>query len=216
MKLEAARRLELTEPTESGDQVEGRYSGVKVAVADLQVTLTFEVPVHWVVIRLTIEQINDPDVVFTEDQKFDRKIGVLAEDGYAPTVGEALKPAQIRQHLLDFFHRFPHAELRGPVLTVPHAEGESAAALRDGSRLVNALSAAIREAPRMPLEAPPVLIQRPEDRLSNRLAQMKSALIVVGCLVVCVVAFALLPAVVAATGIAFAGLIAFLMLRDVP
>ena len=219
-RLQQARRLELTEPVEAGENIEGKYGGLKVTLIDrperaLQFKL--DATVHWVWIKPRIEEINDPDVVTTGDEVFDRKIGVLAEGGYAPTVTEVLKYPELRVQLHEFFHRFPLAEFRGATLTVPHAEAETAAALKDASRLLHAMNGAISGAPRVALEAPPQL--PPEVHFWRDPVRKKEAIIWGSFLVALVtigVTFSHTPFWLVAPAAVVAGAIAYLLNRRLP
>lgn len=163
-RLDVARRLELSDVSESGDAVEGTFRGVKVGLEDhgLERTLTFHLgrPVRWTSIGLRTKEVNDPDVVQTGDQGFDATLTVLADDGAEPTVRAVFDAPVLRQAMLDFFLKFPNAVMRRGVLTMPHVaaqKAETSEALERASRLVNALRAAMDETPEEPLEAPPVI-----------------------------------------------------------
>ncbi|MBX7096160.1 MAG: hypothetical protein K1X89_00475 [Myxococcaceae bacterium] len=159
-RLDTARRLELTEFSEVGDQVEGKFGGHQVALTDGSprvVTFTVAGEVPWETIGLRTQDLNDPDLTLTGDAGFDETIRVLAKDGHQPAMAEVMKTTPLRERLRDFFTRFPDAELRGAALRVPHAPEVSSTALREGARLLNALQASIALAPRTAVEAPPRL-----------------------------------------------------------
>ena len=130
--IERATRLELTDVEARESSVRGRFRAVLVdideAESELKMTFFLERPVSWKQISLKISEINDPDIVVTEDQPFDDSITVEAHDGAAPTVSHIFKDADVRAKTLDLFARFHEASFSRNKLVIARVPLEGAAA----------------------------------------------------------------------------------------
>ncbi len=162
--IERATKLELTDVEARESSVRGRFGGVLVdldgANSELKFTFFLERPVSWKQISLKISEINDPDIVVTEDQPFDDSITVEAHDGAAPTVSHVFKDADVRAKTLDLFAQFHEASFSRNKLVIARVPLEGAAAQRAllaGSQLVEALKRAIDSTGASPREPQPVL-----------------------------------------------------------
>ena len=126
-RTDHARRLELSELVELGDQVIGRARSMTVTLqgeapfTSCVVELAAALPIARLVMRPG--DLNHPDAVETGDASFDESMQVTALTSYAPTLQHLLAEAPVRAAILAFFKKYPDAEFNGSRLHVPSAAG---------------------------------------------------------------------------------------------
>lgn len=142
-RLDEARRLELSDLSDTGDGVTGRYEG-------LRVTLAGDGALEWLAVELPralglaelrgrAQDAAHPDEVLTGDDALEVLLFVRAEPGRAPSVARLLQDAGLRDELRRFWLAHGDAALDANVLRL-RLGADAAATLRDACALVRRLA----------------------------------------------------------------------------
>lgn len=142
-RLDEARRLEVSDLSDTGDGVTGRFDGLRVSLAGDGALdrLAVELPRALGVAELRgrAQDAPHPDEVLTGDDALEVLLFVRAEPGRAPAVARLLQDAALRDELRRFWLAHGDAVLDGQGLRVRLGE-RADATLRDSCALVRRLA----------------------------------------------------------------------------